>query len=221
MIKEALESIYKELPSTVKLVAVSKFNPVEAVREAYDAGQRIFGESRPQELAAKVPLLPDDIRWHFIGHLQTNKLKMVVPYVSMIESVDSEKLLLEINKFAVARGMKVNCLLEVFIAEEESKQGFSDEEVKGLLARLKETPLEGITICGLMGMATFTEDTDKIRREFLHLATLFNSIKEGYGVDFPAFTELSMGMSGDYKIAVECGSTMVRIGTRIFGARKY
>lgn len=221
MIKEALESIYKELPSTVKLVAVSKFNPVEAVREAYDAGQRIFGESRPQELAVKVPLLPDDIRWHFIGHLQTNKLKMVVPYVSMIESVDSEKLLLEINKFAVARGMKVNCLLEVFIAEEESKQGFSDEEVKGLLARLKETPLEGITICGLMGMATFTEDTDKIRREFLHLATLFNSIKEGYGADFPAFTELSMGMSGDYKIAVECGSTMVRIGTRIFGARKY
>lgn len=221
MIKEALELIYKELPSTVKLVAVSKFNPAEAIREAYDAGQRIFGESRPQELAAKVPLLPDDIRWHFIGHLQTNKLKMVLPYVSMIESVDSEKLLLEINKFAVNRGLKVNCMLEVFIAEEESKQGFSDEEVRGLLDRLKETPPEGITICGLMGMATFTEDTDKIRREFMHLSTLFNSIKERYGADFPAFTELSMGMSGDYKIAVECGSTMVRIGTRIFGARHY
>lgn len=221
MIREGLNLIHKELPSTVKLVAVSKFNPAEAVQEAYDAGQRIFGESRPQELAAKVPLLPKDIEWHFIGHLQTNKLKMVLPYVSLIHSVDSEKLLREIDKFAVNKGLRVNCLLEVFIAEEESKQGFSEAELDALLAELWRTPLQGVNLCGLMGMATFTQDQLQIRREFEHLASIFGRMKETYGAVFPHFNELSMGMSGDYQIAIACGSTMVRIGTMIFGARNY
>lgn len=221
MIKEGLNLIHKELPSTVKLVAVSKFNPAEAVQEAYDAGQRIFGESRPQEFAAKVPLLPGDIEWHFIGHLQTNKLKMVLPHVSLVHSVDSVKLLQEIHKFAVNKGLKVNCLLEVFIAEEESKQGFSEPELDALLQELVKEPLAGVNICGLMGMATFTDHQEQIKREFTRLAAIFHRIQHEYKAAFPCFQELSMGMSGDYKIAIECGSTMVRIGTKIFGARDY
>lgn len=221
MIQKEIQMITKELPSTVKLVAVSKFNPAQAVQQAYDAGQRIFGESRPQELSEKVPLLPNDIQWHFIGHLQTNKLKMVLPYVSLIHSVDSKRLLMEINKFAVARGIKVNCLLEVFIAGEESKQGLSEGELMDLIGELRENPPAGVEICGLMGMASFTKDQEQIRGEFMHLAQLFNTIKNEHSSAFPLFTELSMGMSEDYKIAIECGSTMVRIGTRIFGARNY
>ncbi len=221
MIKEGLDLINKELPSTVKLVAVSKFNTAGAIKEAYDAGQRIFGESRPQELAAKVSLLPPDIQWHFIGHLQTNKLKLVLPYVSLIHSVDSLKLLREINKFAAGKGFRVNCLLEVFIAEEESKQGFSDEELIDIIETFKDTPMDGVNICGLMGMASLTDNAGQIRCEFNHLKRLFADIKNNYGEYFPDFKELSMGMSGDYKIAVECGSTMVRIGTMIFGARDY
>lgn len=221
MIKEEINLINKELPSTVKLVAVSKFNPVEAIEQAYDAGQRIFGENRPQELAAKVPMLPADIQWHFLGHLQTNKLKMVLPYAWLIQSVDSEKLLMEINKFAVTKGLRVNCLLEMFVAAEQTKQGFDKEELLNLVDRLSKDPLPGVELCGLMGMATFTDDTEQIRREFTHLAETFNEIKNQYSHVFPQFKELSMGMSGDYKIAIECGSTMVRIGTRIFGARKY
>lgn len=213
--------INKELPSTVKLVAVSKFNPVEAIEQAYDAGQRIFGENRPQELAAKVPVLPADIQWHFLGHLQTNKLKMVLPYAWLIQSVDSEKLLMEINKFAVAKGLCVNCLLEMFVAAEQTKQGFDKEELLNLVDRLSKEPLPGVELCGLMGMATFTDDTEQIRGEFTLLADTFHEIKNQYGHVFPKFKELSMGMSGDYKIAIECGSTMVRIGTRIFGVRKY
>lgn len=221
MIKEEINLINNELPSTVKLVAVSKFNPVEAVKEAYDAGQRIFGENRPQELAAKVPMLPNDIQWHFLGHLQTNKLKMVLPYASLVQSVDSEKLLMEINKFAIAKGMSVNCLLEMFVASEDTKQGFDKAELIDLVGRLSQKPLSGIELCGLMGMASLTDDTEQIRGEFTNLADTFNEIKDKYGLIFPKFTELSMGMSGDYKIAIECGSTMVRIGSRIFGVRKY
>lgn len=221
MIKEEINLINNELPSTVKLVAVSKFNPVEAVKEAYDAGQRIFGENRPQELAAKVPILPNDIQWHFLGHLQTNKLKMVLPYASLVQSVDSEKLLMEINKFAIAKGMSVNCLLEMFVASEDTKQGFDKAELIDLVDRLSQKPLSGIELCGLMGMASLTDDTEQIRGEFTNLADTFNEIKDKYGLIFPKFTELSMGMSGDYKIAIECGSTMVRIGSRIFGVRKY
>ena len=220
-ISSEIERLNNELPSTVKLVAVSKFNPSEAIMEAYQAGQRIFGESRPQELLQKVQELPGDIQWHFIGHLQTNKLKMVLPYASLIHSVDSERLLMEINKYAVKNNLKVKCLLELFVAQEETKQGFSKEELMQLMEKLQQEPLEGVEICGLMGMASFVEDEQQIRGEFAALKEAFDQIREKYISTHPNFNELSMGMSGDYKIAVETGSTMVRIGTTIFGARNY
>lgn len=220
-ISNQITKINNELPSTVKLVAVSKFNPVEAIQQAYDAGQRIFGESRPQELQQKVALLPDDIKWHFIGHLQTNKLKMVLSYVELVHSVDSERLLMEIEKYAVKNGLKVRCLLELFVAQEESKQGFSEEELMALLDSLQQNPLQGVEICGLMGMASFVEDENQIRGEFQTLKRVYDKVKEKYISTLPQFNELSMGMSGDYRIAIECGSTMVRIGTTIFGARNY
>ncbi|MBR5855737.1 MAG: YggS family pyridoxal phosphate-dependent enzyme [Bacteroidales bacterium] len=220
-IAQEIININSELPSSARLVAVSKFHPAESVMEAYNAGQRIFGESRPQELSAKAPVLPSDIEWHFIGHLQTNKLKMVIPYVSLIHSVDSKRLLMEINKYAVARGLKVNCLLELFVATEESKQGFSQEELYEILDEVAENPLEGVELCGLMGMASFTDDEDLIRSEFKKLSGVFNSVRTGYPDKFPNFNQLSMGMSNDYRIALEYGSTLVRIGTRIFGERVY
>ena len=215
-IGQEIIKINNELPSTVKLVAVSKFHPAECIEEAYQAGQRIFAESRPQELAAKVEVLPKDIEWHFIGHLQTNKLKMVVPYASLIHSVDSRKLLMEINKFAVNKGLKARVLLEMFIAQEESKQGFSQEEIMEIVEEMSQQPLEGVELCGLMGMASFTEDQQKVRSEFETLAAAFNHIKEVYGSKFPEFKELSMGMSHDYKIALECGATMIRLGRILF-----
>ena len=220
-ISSEIERLNNELPSTVKLVAVSKFNPSEAIMEAYQAGQRIFGESRPQELLQKVQELPSDIQWHFIGHLQTNKLKMVLPYASLIHSVDSERLLVEINKYAVKNNLKVKCLLELFVAQEETKQGFSKEELMQLMEKLQREPLEGVEICGLMGMASFVDDEQQIRGEFAALKEAFDQIRDKYISTHPNFNELSMGMSGDYKIAVEMGSTMVRIGTTIFGARNY
>ena len=220
-IQAQIIKINNELPSTVKLVAVSKFNPAEAIQQAYEAGQRIFGESRPQELFQKVSILPDDIQWHFIGHLQTNKLKMVLPYVALVHSVDSERLLQEINKYALKNNLKVRCLLEVFIAQEESKQGFSKDELFSLLDKLHREPMEGVEICGLMGMASFVEDRDQIAAEFDQLKAIFDQAREKYISTLPNFKELSMGMSGDYDIAVEKGSTLVRIGTSIFGARNY
>lgn len=220
-IQAQIIKINNELPSTVKLVAVSKFNPSEAIMEAYQAGQRVFGESRPQELLQKVQELPQDIQWHFIGHLQTNKLKMVLPYAALIHSVDSERLLVEINKYAVKNNLKVKCLLELFVAQEETKQGFSKEELMELMAKLQQEPLEGVEICGLMGMASFVEDEQQIRGEFAALKETFDNVREKYISTHPNFNELSMGMSGDYRIAVEMGSTMVRIGTTIFGARNY
>ena len=220
-ISSEIERLNKELPSTVKLVAVSKFNPSDAIMEAYQAGQRIFGESRPQELLQKVQELPSDIQWHFIGHLQTNKLKMVLPYAALIHSVDSERLLMEINKYAVKNGLKVKCLLELFVAQEETKQGFSKEELLQLMDKLQQEPLEGVEICGLMGMASFVDDEQQIRGEFAALKQAFDQIREKYISTHPNFNELSMGMSGDYRIAVEMGSSMVRIGTTIFGARNY
>ena len=220
-IQAQIKKINNELPSTVKLVAVSKFNPAEAIQEAYDAGQRIFGESRPQELFQKVSVLPDDIKWHFIGHLQTNKLKMVLPYVDMVHSVDSERLLVEINKYAVKNNLKVKCLLEVFIAQEESKQGFSKEELFALLDKMQQETMSGVEICGLMGMASFVDDRNQIAAEFDQLKGIFDMAREKYISTLPNFNELSMGMSGDYDIAVEKGSTLVRIGTSIFGARNY
>ena len=220
-IQAQIIKINNELPSTVKLVAVSKFNPAEAIQQAYEAGQRIFGESRPQELFQKVSILPDDIQWHFIGHLQTNKLKMVLPYVALVHSVDSERLLQEINNYAWKNNLKVRCLLEVFIAQEESKQGFSKDELFSLLDKLHREPMDGVEICGLMGMASFVEDRDQIAAEFDQLKAIFDQAREKYISTLPNFKELSMGMSGDYDIAVEKGSTLVRIGTSIFGARNY
>ena len=220
-VSSEIERLNNELPSTVKLVAVSKFNPAEAIMEAYEAGQRIFGESRPQELSQKVSILPDDIQWHFIGHLQTNKLKMVLPYVALVHSVDSERLLQEINKYALKNNLKVRCLLEVFIAQEESKQGFSKDELFSLLDKIHREPMDGVEICGLMGMASFVEDREQIAAEFDQLKAIFDQAREKYISTLPNFKELSMGMSGDYDIAVEKGSTLVRIGTSIFGARNY
>lgn len=223
-IADNILQINKELPPSTKLVAVSKFKPVEAVQEAYDAGQRVFAESRPQELKMKVEILPKDIEWHFIGHLQTNKIKMVVPYTTLIHSIDSERLLLEVGEYARKNGYRVGVLLELHIAQEESKQGFSADEILDLLDRVSadkelQDKFSNITFRGLMAMASFVDDEVQIRGEFSKLLALNEEIrKRGYPF-LDNFSELSFGMSGDYHIAAEMGSTMVRIGTSIFGAR--
>ncbi len=220
-IKNNLSEIHSSLPEGVKLIAVSKFHPVETIKEAYDAGQRIFGESRVQELTAKQPVLPGDIEWFFIGTLQTNKVKYVAPFISMIQSVDTLKLIQEINRQAEICNRKIRVLIEVHIAEEESKHGFSPDECRTLFTDGTLAQFGNIQVCGLMGMATFTDNTEQVRREFGMLRSLFNEIKSMPETDGSTFTELSMGMSDDYKIAIEKGSTMVRIGTAIFGVREY
>ena len=212
-IADNIRKLKSELPSTVELVAVSKFKPVEAIREAYEAGQRSFGENRPQELAAKAPQLPADIVWHFIGHLQTNKVKLVVPYAHLIHSVDSERLLAEIDKAARAAGKVMDCLLEIHIAEEQTKQGFTPDEAVAL-AREAEDRYPNIRLRGVMGMATFTDDREQVRREFRSLKAVSERLSFLPGCD-----TVSMGMSGDWPIAVEEGTTIVRIGTAIFGKR--
>lgn len=223
-IKENILKINSELPPSTKLVAVSKFKPVEAVQQAYDAGQRVFAESRPQELKMKVELLPKDIEWHFIGHLQTNKIKMVVPYTTLIHSIDSERLLIEVGEYARKNGYHPGVLLELHIAQEETKQGFTAEEILSLLDRIAadrelREKLSNISFRGLMAMASFVDDEDQIRGEFSKLLALNEKIiKLGYPF-LDNFSELSFGMSGDYHIAAEMGSTMVRIGTSIFGSR--
>ena len=231
MIKETINKLHSELPATVKLVAVSKFHPFEAIEEAYQAGQRIFAESRPQELLAKVRRLeeirsemgePDymaDIEWHFIGHLQTNKLKMVLPYVSLVQSVDSVRLLEAIDKWGVVNGKVVNVLLEPHVAAEETKQGFSRDEVVEILR--DAAGYSHICFRGIMGMATFTDDTDVVRGDFAALCAIFDYCRDKFPSLKDSFTELSIGMSDDYPIAVEYGSTMVRIGSMIFGVREY
>ena len=212
-IADNIRKLKSELPSTVELVAVSKFKPVEAIREAYEAGQRSFGENRPQELAAKAPQLPGDIVWHFIGHLQTNKVKMVVPYAHLIHSVDSERLLAEIDKAARAAGKVMDCLLEIHIAEEQTKQGFTPDEAVAL-AREAAERYPNVRLRGVMGMATFTDDREQVRREFRSLKAVSERLSFLPGCD-----TVSMGMSGDWPIAVEEGTTIVRIGTAIFGKR--
>ena len=266
MIRDNLSTIRKELPSGVTLVAVSKFHPSSAIREAYEAGQRDFAESRPQELAAKAAELPPDIRWHFIGHLQRNKLKMVLPYAYLIHSVDSVKLLDEIQKFAAKENLRVRILLEVFISSDSTKQGFSFEEARNLIsifasqgassqgaspqaapskdalpqaaASQGASPYPNIILCGLMGMASLTDDTERILAEFRSLKSLFDearklraALRAAQDNDAPLraaqdddaplreFEILSMGMSGDYPLAIEAGATHVRIGTAIFGPR--
>ena len=220
-IASQLTELNQKLPSTVKLVAVSKFKPLAAVLEAYDAGQRRFGENRPQEMAAKAVAAPADIEWHFIGHLQTNKVKLVVPYASMIESVDSVKLLGEINRFAASLGKMTDCLLEVHIAREESKQGFSREELLALVLEFGKYPF--IRFRGLMGMASNVPDMDQVRSEFRGLRALFEEVRALGEQDVRRwvrdFDQLSMGMSHDWPVAVEEGATLIRIGTTIFGPR--
>mgnify|MGYP003526398585 CR=1 FL=1 len=220
-IKTILNNIKEELPQCTRLVAVSKFHPAEAIKEAYDAGQRIFGESKAQELEEKHKILPENIEWHFIGHLQTNKVKYIAPYVAMIHAVDSYKLLEEINKQAAKNNRVIPCLLEIHIANEESKFGLNIDECRELLKEGKWKTLENVSICGIMGMATNTDDTDIIEREFITLQSLFNELKSEYFSNNDSFREISMGMSDDYRIAIKHGSTLVRIGSKIFGTRNY
>ena len=217
MIATRLAQIEKELPSDVCLVAVSKFHPVERLMEAYNAGQRIFGENRPQELAAKVPQMPSDVQWHFIGHLQTNKLKLVLPYVTMVQSVDSLHLLQAISAWAVANGRVIDVLLELHLGTEETKHGFTADEIRTLLSPA-DNVLPGVRIRGLMGMATNTEDETQIEAEFARIEALF---REWQTPVLPDFDQLSIGMSGDWPLAVKHGATMVRIGSDIFGPREY
>lgn len=220
-IAQNIVQLKAQLPAGVTLVAVSKFHPAEALKEAYNAGQRIFGESRAQELTAKQKVLPGDVEWHFIGPLQSNKVKDIAPFIHTIQSIDSVKLLQEVSKQAVKNNRTIRVLLEIHIAEEESKHGFDAEECKALLL---DKPLEkypNICFCGLMGMATNTEDTELIRKEFKALYSIFSGLKTLYFKDDKNFSELSMGMSHDYPVAINEGSTMIRVGTRIFGEREY
>lgn len=215
-----LHRLLEELaPAQVRLVAVSKTKPIEQILEIYNQGQRTFGENIVQELVPKYEALPKDIQWHLIGHLQSNKVKYVAPFVAMIESVDSFKLLREIDKQAAKCGRTIDCLLEMKIAEEESKYGFTREEVEEMLRSPEFKTLQNARICGLMGIGTFTEDEAQTRREFRGLKQFFDQLKSTFFPDKGYFRELSMGMSGDYKIAVGEGSTMVRIGSLIFGER--
>jgi pyridoxal phosphate enzyme (YggS family) len=208
-----------ELPSSVKLIAVSKTKPVNEIIEAWNAGQKYFGENRVQELLDKKDHVPGDVEWHLIGHLQTNKVKYVVPFISMIQSVDSLKLLNAINTEASKINKVVNCLLQIHIAEEETKYGFSMEEIESIIDRKDFERLKFVRICGVMGMATFTEDYNQVRKEFSCLREDFKILKAGYFNTETHFKEISMGMSGDYKIALEEGSTIVRIGSLLFGER--
>ncbi len=216
-----LRAVLANLPAGVRLVAISKFHPNEYIEAAYAAGQRIFGESHEQELAQKVKTLPKDIEWHFIGHLQTNKVKYIAPYISMIEAVDSLKLLREINKQALKNNRVIPVLLELHIAEEETKYGLTLDACRELLEAAEWRDLKGVSIHGLMMMASNVDDEGQIRKEMLTAARFFDEVKERYFADCPEFKERSWGMSHDYKIAVECRSTMVRVGTSIFGPRVY
>ncbi len=221
MISEQIKSIQESLPEGVRLIAVSKFHPNEAILEAYKAGQRLFGENHVQELTAKHESLPSDIEWHFIGHLQTNKVKYIAPFVSLIHGIDTPKLLKIVDKEGAKVGRVIPCLLQIHIATEETKFGFSREECLEMLSSGIISELQHVQICGLMGIATNTNDEAQIREEFHTLHSLFEELKESYFKDAPTFKELSMGMSDDYPIAIEEGSTLIRVGTKIFGERDY
>lgn len=218
-ISENLKDLRAIIPPHVRIIAVSKTHPPEAINEAYASGQRCFGENRVQELVSKVPYLPADIEWHFIGHLQTNKVKQIAASVGLIHSVDSLKLLREIDKEALKLGRQIRCLFEIHIAEEESKFGLSYEGLLQILEAREFVEMKNVSISGLMGMATFTNEEDKVRKEFRFLRNCFDRIKAAFFRNNPGFSVLSMGMSGDFQIAVEEGSNMVRIGSAIFGDR--
>ena len=218
-IKNNLNNLRQNLPSGCRLIAVTKTKPVEKIMEAYQEGHRLFGENKVQELVPKYEALPKDVEWHMIGHLQSNKVKYIASFVGMIHSVDSVKLLEEINKQAVRATRRIDCLLQVHIAEEESKFGFSAEEVIQFTESAGTALLKNVKVSGLMGMATLTEDSGQIRREFKGLKSLFEKIKSTALPDNIEMKELSMGMSGDYNIAIEEGSTLIRVGSAIFGER--
>jgi len=220
-IQHNLEEVLRNFPKNVNLVAVSKTKPIEAILEAYQSGHRIFGENKALELAEKYEVLPKDIRWHFIGHLQTNKVKIIAPFVHLIQSVDSVKLLQTINGEAVKNNRIIDCLLQLYIATEESKFGFDIEEAYELLNSMAFTQMMNIRIVGVMGMATYTTNKQIIHQEFAQLNKYFKELKQSFFSDKSYFKEISMGMSGDYHIAIEEGSTMVRIGSSIFGERNY
>ena len=221
-IQQNLNNIKSQLPAHVTLVAVSKTKPVADLMEAYHAGQHIFGENYVQELVEKQEQMPKDIQWHFIGHLQSRKVKLIAPFVSLIHGVDSLKLLQEINKQAAKNNRVIDCLLQVFIAEEESKFGLDEQELEEMLKQVQHDKenFKNIRIVGLMGMATFTENQNQIEKEFKHLKTIFDKYSK-LNTENCQLNTLSLGMSGDYQLAISCGSTMVRIGSSIFGTRNY
>jgi hypothetical protein len=218
---EKYHQILDQLPESTRLIAVSKTKPVEDIQRLYEEGQRLFGENKAQEMKAKHEALPQDIQWHFIGHLQTNKIKYIAPFVTMIHSIDSEPLLVEVNKLAAKNQRVIPCLLQFHIAQESTKFGFTLEECRAMLQGEIFPILQNVRLCGVMGMATFTEDMDQVRREFRHLHDIFQSLKEEFFADQEDFKELSMGMTDDYPIAIEEGSTFVRVGSAIFGVRNY
>jgi pyridoxal phosphate enzyme (YggS family) len=219
MIKAQLEEIRSSLPATTVLIAVSKTHPTERIMEAYEAGQRDFGENKVQELVEKYEALPKDIRWHMIGHLQSNKVKYIAPFVHLIHGVDSFNLLKEINKQGQKNGRQISCLLQFHIAQENTKFGLSLEEAEAFLAGPEFSLLDHVRICGVMGMATFTENTAQIRQEFQNLHAIYQQLQSSYFSSNSEFKEISMGMSDDYPIAIEEGSTLIRVGSKIFGAR--
>jgi len=221
MIKDNLEKIRKTIPAGTRLIAVSKTKPVEDLQEAYDAGQRIFGENKALEMRDKHEALPLDIEWHFIGHLQKNKIKYIIPFVSLIHSIDTAELLEAVNKEAAKHDRIVDCLLQFHIAQEETKFGMDMQEAETTIEMMRTKGLSNVRIRGLMGMASNTDNREQVRREFATLKQYFDSLKARYFDGDTAFCELSMGMSGDYDIAIEEGSTLVRVGSAIFGARNY
>lgn len=220
-IREKIVEIKKQIPEGVTLVAVSKTKPIEDIMQAYDEGQRVFGENKAQEMKEKQALLPKDIQWHMLGHLQENKVKYIVPFVSLIHSVDSLKILQAINKRAIICERVVDCLLEIDISHEETKFGLSKEELYNLLSSPEYEQMKNIRVCGLMGIGSITDDNSKTREEFRGLRALYSEIKDKFFADKDYFRHVSMGMSGDYDIAIEEGSTIVRIGSKIFGERDY
>lgn len=220
-ISERLKAVKETIPEGIKLVAVSKTMPNSDIMEAYNQGHRCFGENKAQELERRLAELPNDIDWHFIGHMQTNKVKTIAPHVAMIEAVDSLRVLKEINKQAARSERVITCLLQFHIAEEDTKFGLDREEVKDLLSSEAYKKMQNVHIVGVMGMATFTENMDQVRREFRVLKAIFDWLKQDYFSDQPDFKEVSMGMSGDYLLAIEEGATIVRVGGLIFGERNY
>lgn len=218
---ERYYQIKHDLPEQTRLIAVSKYKPAEDIQTLYNEGQRAFGENKAQEMKAKHEILPKDIQWHFIGHLQTNKIKYIAPFVTMIHSIDSAALLEEVNKYALKNNRIIPCLLQFHIADEETKFGFSWEECEEMLKNVSFYEWKNVHICGVMGMGTNTDDMEQVRREFRHLHEIFETLKQNYFANDPDFKELSMGMTDDYPIAIEEGSTFIRVGSAIFGARNY